>query len=481
MTLSPPENKSGTTESPLSSLPLKICIGWGVGTFGVSVMFNSVNLLLQRFATDYLGIGAAAFGIIYFVSKIYDAITDPVMGSISDKTRSRFGRRRPYLAIGGLLCAIAFIALFNAPSIEENSNALWFLALLMILYSTGYTVFNVPYLAMPVEMTTDYLERARLISFRVYAIGFGSLAGLSFAPALIPLLGGGREGHAALAWIYGTVIFAASLYCFFATKGARATVRVEQTNLSAREKLQLIYTNKPYLILLGVKFFHLASLAVTQAAFIYFVIYVLDKGYGAIALLGLANAMGMLIGNPLWYRAARKLRDKRKLYMLASFLAALILFSWLLATPTEPMAVTFLRKLLHGIATAGSLLFGQSMLPDAIAHDAARSGLRREGVFAGIFTTAEKVAFAFGGALTGIFLGLMGYISSTTGAAEQPASAILAVYLCVSVLPALLLLASVVLLTRYNLTEQMVRDESTEAAGLIKDAPPLPSDKETGQ
>ncbi len=444
-------------------LPLILCIGWGMGTFGISVMFNSVNLLLQRFATDFLGIAAATFGFIYLLSKMYDAATDPLMGVISDRTRSRFGRRRPYLALGGVVCAIAFVALFHAPSVEDTTSAAIILGLLLILYSTGYTIFNVPYLTMPVEMTTDYMERSRLVSFRVYAVGFGSLAGLSLAPALIPVFGGGREGHMALAWLYGGLILIASLACFALTRGARATERSAKPKMPRIEQLKLIGSNKPFVILVMVKFCHLASLAVTQAAYVYFVVYVLDKGYVAVGLLGLANSIGMLIGTPIWYAIARRYRSKRLLYMAASLIASVVLLTWLLANPAEPIEVTMFRKLVHGMATAGSLMFGLSMLPDAIAQDAAKSGMRREGVFSGIFTTAEKIAFAVGGSATGLLLGAMGYVSSTTGTAAQPDSAILAVYLCVSILPAALLIISVLLLTQYNLSEADVRASTAKS------------------
>ena len=452
-----PAPPNHSTVQASETLPLMVCIGWGMGTFGVSTMFNSVNLLLLRFATDFLGIAAAAYGVIYLVSKIYDAATDPIMGVLSDRTKSRFGRRRPYLLLGGALSAVAFIALFNAPSVLDSPQALLVLALLLIFHSTGYTVFNVPYLAMPAEMTRDYMERARLISFRVYAIGFGTLAGTSLAPALIEFWGGGRAGHAALAWAYGGLILAASAFAFFATGKARATSYVRESPLSRREKLQLILTNRPFSILVSVKTLHLTSLAVTNAGFIYFVVYVLDQGYAVVGLLGLANGLGMLAGTPIWYALARRLRSKRNLYILASTLAALVLMSWWLATPAEPLAVTVLRKFVHGLTIAGSLLCGQAMLPDAIAQDAARSGLRREGVFSGIFTTAEKMAFAIGGAASGVFLGLMGYVSSTEGAVAQPESAILAIYLCVSFLPAALLLASIAFLIRYDLDEDKVR------------------------
>lgn len=442
-------------------LPLILCIGWGVGTFGISVMFNSVNLLLQRYATDFLGIAAGTYGVIYFLTKIYDAVTDPLMGMISDRTKSRAGRRRPYLLLGGLICAIAFISLFHAPSVEETPYAVVFFALLLILYSTGYTIFNVPYLAMPAEMTTHYYERSRLISFRVYAIGFGSVAGLSFAPMLVTLWGGGRVGHTALSWVFGALILAASIICFLATKKARATTHVTKSNLSRKEKFDLIRTNKPFSILVGVKTAHLAALAVTQAAIIYFVVYVLERGYGSLGLIGLASAIGMLVGNPIWLAAAKRFRDKRLLYIVASIFGGLVALTWVFSSVNEPMTIILLRKFLHGIATAGSLLFGQSMLPDAIAHDARRSGLRREGVFAGIFTTAEKFAFALGGGIAGIFLGYMGYVSSTTGTAVQPDSAILAIYMCVSVIPAVILFLSAALLTQYDLDEAEV--EATSA------------------
>jgi len=446
------------------SLSLRLCLGWGLGTFGISVMFNSVNLLLQRFATDFLGIAAATFGLIYLVSKVYDAVTDPLMGWISDRTRSRLGRRRPYLALGGLLCAISFVALFNAPSGAQTTESALILGLLLILYATGYTVFNVPYLAMPVEMTTDYMERSRLVSFRVYAIGFGSLTGLWAAPSLIAFFGGGRAGHVALAWIYGAVILIASLLCFLMTRGARATTRNVAVSLPRREQLWLIASNKPFLILVSVKFCHLASLAVAQAAYVYFVVYVLGKGYYAVGLLGLANAVGVLIGTPIWYRLAKRLRNKRNLYMAASLLAAVVLSTWWLATAVEPIGVTMFRQFLYGMTIGGSLMFGLAMLPDAIAHDAARSGLRREGLFAGIFSMAEKMAFAVGGAASGLLLGAMGYVSSTTGTAVQPASAILAVYLSISVLPAGLLVVSVLLLTQYRLGEDEVRRSAALAA-----------------
>ena len=181
-------------------------------------MFNTVNILLQRFVTDYLGIAAATWGAVYLATKLYDAVTDPVMGIVSDRTRSPWGRRRPYLLVGGIICALAFYGLFHAPSVTDSNHVVLILVGLMILYSTGYTIFNVPYMAMPAEMTDDYHERSFLVSFRVYAIGLGTIAGIAVAPYLIKQFGGGREGHQTLALVYSFVIATATLVCFLSTR-----------------------------------------------------------------------------------------------------------------------------------------------------------------------------------------------------------------------------------------------------------------------
>ena len=98
-------------------LPIRIVFGWGLGTLGVAVLFNATNFLLLRFLTDYAGLAAAAAGLAIALSKVYDAVTDPLMGVVSDRTRSRWGRRRPFLFLGGLVCGAAFVLLFNAPAL----------------------------------------------------------------------------------------------------------------------------------------------------------------------------------------------------------------------------------------------------------------------------------------------------------------------------------------------------------------------------
>jgi GPH family glycoside/pentoside/hexuronide:cation symporter len=157
---------------------------------------------------------------------------------------------------------------------------------------------------------------------------------------------------------------------------------------------------------------------------------------------------------PLWLKLSRR-RGKKLVYFGGVVLFSVTSFSWLLADASEPAAIYLLRGLISGVGSGGLLLTAQSLLPDALEYDYLRTGLRREGVLSGFYTTVEKLAFALGSAITGLFLGAMGYVSGTMGpATEQPDSAILAIRLCVSVLPVIAIVASAFVLRWYDLDEQ---------------------------
>ena len=450
----------------INRLPLSLCIGWGLGTLGISIMFNTLNILMQRFATDYLGVLAITWGYIYLGAKIYDAVTDPVMGIISDHTRSRWGRRRPYLLLGGALAAMAFFGLFHVSPAAGGNHTVLLLVLLMLLYSTGYTIFNVPYMAMPAEMTSDYHARSHLVSFRVYAIGFGTIAGLSVAPMLIGSLGGGKQGHESMATIYALIILITSFACFFMTRNAKQTVPERNSDLGFSQRVRLITANKPFLLLIGVKFAQLAGLAINQAALVYFIVHVLGKGYAFLGLYGLIASICLLLAPPLCLYAGYRY-DKRAIFIFSSLFYALTMLTWLFSGSEETTSLVLLRGALLGLSGGAMLMMGQAMLPDTIGYDHARSGLNREGVFAGIYTTAEKLAFAFGGALASFTLGFMGYQSSTTGYAEQPDSALVAIYLCMGVLPAVMALLSYIFLLPYNLDERKIKEMGEKSGAII--------------
>ena len=201
-------------------LPFFLCFGWGAGTLVTSTLGYATGTFLLRYLTDYLGMAAAVAGSLFALSKIYDAASDVAMGVISDRTRTRIGRRRPYLAMGAVLAAISIWAIFAVPEGLQGTALTAYVFLLMLFWATAYTMFSVPYLTMPAEITSDPAERTRLVSFRVYATAAATLLTGSFGPLLLVWFGGDRAAHGEMALVFAAVILAAGLLAFVATKGA---------------------------------------------------------------------------------------------------------------------------------------------------------------------------------------------------------------------------------------------------------------------
>jgi GPH family glycoside/pentoside/hexuronide:cation symporter len=420
----------------------------------VAALFNSVNVLLLRYLVDYVGIGAAVAGSLIAFSKIYDAMIDPIVGAASDRSRSRHGRRRPFVLAGGVMLAIAALLLFNVPVSLSPSIVLGYVVFGLLFYSTAYAVFSVPYMAMPAEMTSDYHERSRLISFRVYAVGAASLVATFVGPTLIARGGGGQSGHTLMSIFVAALAVIGSVYCYRATRSAAFHYDAEHHRIGFFEKLRLLFDNKPFMLLLVIKLLQLMALAVTQAAMPFLFKQVLHFSDAMLGLYFLVFYVSMMLSQQVWVRVGRNW-GKRRVYMVATAFYAAAYLSWFFLQPGEPIGFTFARAVGLGITGGAVLLFGQSLLPDTMEWDYRRTGLRREGMLSAVYTIIEKLAYALGAALTGILLGASGYVKATGGTAvTQPESAISAIYFLASFAPLILLALSCIALFYYDLSEE---------------------------
>lgn len=441
-------------------LGLRVVVGWALGTLAIGILFNTTGLLLLRYLTDYVGLAAGLAGLLIGASKIYDAVTDPLMGWVSDNTRSRFGRRRIWLLVGTLMCGLALIGLFNMPTGWSKTPLVFWVVLMLLFYATAYTVFTVPYMAMPAEMTTDYQERSRLMSYRVAFIGAAQLIAGYAAPVLIVFFGDGSRGHGRMSLVLAAGLVLAGLGCFWLTRGARSTTGTVQradaaavVRVARLDQLRAVAGNRPFMLLILSKLALLLAIASFGATFAYFVVHVLKATYALLGTYTVVSSAALFASLPVWMRVIKR-TDKRKAFLIAAILYALLSSSWLLASAGDPVLWTLLRGAGMGVLGCGTLLAGQALLPDAIEYDYLRHGERREALLAGFYTMAEKLASALGLALIGAFLGAMGYLSSSGGAfVQQPDSALLGISIAVGGLPALMMLLSAALLWGYDLTE----------------------------
>ncbi|MGA1581559.1 MAG: MFS transporter, partial [Luminiphilus sp.] len=196
----------------------RLYFGWSLGTLAMSSLLNTQTAMLMIYLISAVGIAPAVAGSLVFISKIYDGITDPVMGVISDRTTSRWGRRRPYLLLGGMLAALSVVGLFSIHTVSFVSTQIWVLVMLLVA-ATAYTVFNVPYMSMPAEMVQDPYERSKLMSYRVAWIAVGTFVGIALAPRLVAYardtLGVPEtEAFSLMSLITAAIILLASLGCF---------------------------------------------------------------------------------------------------------------------------------------------------------------------------------------------------------------------------------------------------------------------------
>lgn len=438
----------------------RLFMGWSVGTLGVSVLLNTQNAFALFFFVTVLGIEPWVAGAIITGSKIYDSVTDPLMGNISDRTQSRWGRRRPYLLTGGVACGICFALLFAMPTFASETLTLVYIVGVLLLLATAYTIFNVPYLAMPTEMVESYDDRSRLMSYRVAWISIGTFVSTSAVPAFLGLLQNdmgveSRTAYAIMGVAGGIVISAAMITCFFGTRRAKFTSSVRVT-IPLKQRVRMVIDNRPFLLFLGIKLTGLLAFAAILAAKPFFATVVMQRGIEIVGLFGLMQLIGQAGSLPLWLPYTKRV-GKRRALMVATVWMALFTATWFISGPQESLWIYGLRGLLLGIGAAGTQLAGQAMLPDVIEYDYRRTGLRREGIYAGFLSFTEKLAFTMSALLIGSYLSYMGFIKGAPAAA-QPSSAVAAILACQSLLPIGLYMIKMVLVYFYDLDENKLKN-----------------------
>ncbi|WP_406452532.1 MFS transporter [Streptomyces sp. NBC_00876] len=458
----------------------RLRLGYASGALVTGTFTTLPGLLLLPYLTDTLGVGAALAGVIVFVPKAWDAVLNPLVGRASDRTRTRWGSRRPYVLGGGLAMALAFAMMFAGPL--PGSAGAWFTAAGYLLTATAFAFFQVPYAAMPAELADREEDRVRLVAGRVAVIGIAALVTGGLSPVLVDAGGGGLAGHRWAGLFGATVIATGALWVFAGTartaggaatgsartasnkatgrastatrtatrtatgsaRTATGTAHVPAGEPTLREQFAAARANPPFMALLRCVVVQSVATGVLLAGAPYFAGQVLHDSSGVGALVAAFVAPNLLT-MPLWSR----LRGPRGYAVASALFAAGCLL--LLASPALPGGAVLAAMALAGTGHAGQLLFLYAMLPDCIARDTARTGRHRGGVLSGVFTTGEGLGVALGPFLYGLVLQLSGYVSSGTGhAAEQTTTARFGILAGFGALPALAAGAAVLLLRAYD-------------------------------
>jgi len=451
---------------PEGTLDRRLRVGYGLGSVATGTFGTVPGLMLLPYLTDTLGITAALAGVIVFAPKAWDVVLNPIAGRISDRSTDPRGPRRPFLLRGGLALAVFFALMFASVDLgSTTADGLWVLVM-FVLCATAYAFFQVPYVAMPAEITSSYDERTRLMTWRVGILAFTIMLSGATAPAIRDAVGG-RAGYAVMGVVVAMLLVAGVVGAYFGTRHAPVGAPVADS-AGLRDQLRIVAGARDFRLLLTTFVVQALGVGSMLAGVDYMSRHVLG-GSGAATILFVCFVGPAVVLTPVWARIGGRVGKKRG-YVAASLVLALGALL-LVGGRSEPSAMVFGATALVGVGYAGAQVFPLAMLPDAAAVDAGRTGQNRAGVYTGVWTAGETLGLAMGPGLFALVLALGGYVSSTTGDAEQPSSAVTAIVIGFSVIPALLTLLSLVFLRRYTLDISVVEEFAQQSSRNPEEVP----------
>ncbi|MEV4221376.1 MFS transporter [Nonomuraea sp. NPDC049725] len=429
-------------------------LGYGVGSFCTATFTAVPGLLLLYYMTNFLAVPAWLAGVVVTAPKVWDLLINPMVGRWSDRTASRLGPRRPWLLAGACTLPVAFFLVFAGPPLTGVPAALY-VGACFLAAATAYALFEVPYKAMPAEMTDDYHERTSLLQWRMVFVGAGTaIAGIA-APAIVNSQGvsGTLDSYRLMGVVIAVVLLAAMLGSFLGTARAPMTGAPEADTGSLIRQFAVVRGNASFLWLTVLSCTQQLAVAIMLAAAPYFAAYTIGDPKATTSLFA-ALVGPMMLTMPLWSWLSRRF-DKRGAMILAALTFATGT-ALALATPIFGGWYAHAMILLVGTGVAGVTLLQFSMLADVIAQDAADTGKRRAGVFTGLWTAVESGVSAFGALIFGVILSIGGFLSSEPSRpVEQPDSAVTAVLVGQTAVPALIILLSVAMTLGYRIKDPM--------------------------
>ncbi len=437
-------------------LSVKEKVGYGLGDFAANIVFQTVMIFLMYFYTDIFGIPAAAVGTLFLLSRIWDAVNDPLMGALADRTKSKHGRFRPWIKWTAIPFGILAVLMFTTPDFSESGKIVY-AYVTYILMMMIYTANNIPYGALSGVMTANSVERTSLNSYRFV---LGQSAALMVQGATLPLIAFFGMGDKALGYqltmaFFSLIAIGMFYVTFYTTKERIVPTQTEVTPI--KEDLKDLLNNRPWAILfvMGLVTFIFLSLRIAVGLY-YFKYYVGDESlFSMFAVLG---TLGLIIGIPLSKPLTKKF-GKRNTYIASNALSGIGVLALFIPSPDQYIAVYVISALV-GFFNGPSVPILWAMYADTADYAEWKFGRRATGIVFSAATFGQKFGWGIGGAITGWLLTIFNYVPNM----EQSPEALLGIKLMLSIIPGVLMILSVGLLFFYTLTEPFMEKVQADLA-----------------
>lgn len=423
---------------------------FSTGDLSTSIPLAILMFFQLYFLTDIAGLRPDLAGYAVGLPRIWDAINDPLFGLISDRIRTRWGRRRVLLLFGSVPLGLSFIFMWLVPGLSQVGLAFYY-AIVFILFDTAFTVVHVGYNSLTPEMTSDYDERSSLNGFRMAFSIAGTLGAIILATVLGWYIEDPKTLFAILGIGLGLVSMIPPLIVFRITTEKHLEELPDPLPLGTALKQTL--SNKPFRMVMGLYLLSWTTASILAAALVYYANYYLlvpDQA-NYFVLVAEGSAIGFI---PVWVWVSRVL-DKRRAFILGSLSWILVLLG-ISALPADQLIWAYVLAALSGSGIATAYVLPWAMVPDVVEYDQLQSGQRREGSYYAFASFFQKLAT--GAALwgMGMALALTGYITPSSGSSLplQPHSAVNAIRIFVGPIPTVLLILAVLFAWRYPITRE---------------------------
>lgn len=427
-------------------LPFLTKLIYGSGDLGFSITSTIIGFLFAMYLTDVVRLDPGLAAAAVFVGRTCDYINDPLMGHISDRMRTRWGRRRPFLLFGFVPFALTFVLLWWIPPIASQIGLAIYYAIAYVIFDTAATFAYMPYFALTPELTLDYDERTSLTSYRMLFSILGSL----FAFVLAPMVTGETEPQNSSRFLLMAAIFAtaSALPLLLVFLGTRERSEFQaQVRPTVKQSLQAALRNRPFRFAVVIYLLTWTSVAIVQAVLLFFLKHRIGLAADERDLVTGTIFVVALFALPLWTWASRRW-DKRLSYIAGVAFWAAVQIVLVVVSPGWGMTVFLVLAGLAGIGVAAAHVLPWAIIPDAVEWDQLVTGQRHEGMFYSLITLAEKVASSIAIPLSLLVLKLTGYSADL---AAQPDSAVLGIQVLMGPVPAVLLCAGILFALFYPL------------------------------
>jgi len=418
---------------------------YGVGDIGFSLSTTILAAYFAIFMTDVVGIRPGIAAIAIFVGRSWDYVNDPLFGHLSDRTRTRWGRRRPFLLFGTLPLAITFTMLWWRPPWEGTLALVAYYAVAYILFEAANTLLYMPYFALTPELTSDYDDRTSLTTYRMFFSILGSLVAFIIPLMMIGSFAPENAGRVLTMGVtFGIVSAAPMLLVFFGTRERQDYM--EQAKPALRQSISSALKNRPFLFGLAIFLATWISMDILQSSLLFFIKYVVQRESHNDVIMATIFVIA-IFALPIWEWVSRRW-SKRWAYVFGIAFWAVVQLVLITLNPTTSLGLILFLCALAGVGVAAAHVLPWAILPDAIEWDEYQTGERHEGMFYSLTTLTKKVATSIALPLVLLLLDATGYQPNL---AQQNPNALMGIRVAIGPIPAILLAIGIGFALKYPL------------------------------